>query len=804
MGVSGSIPEKIETEKIETEKIETEKIPQIVSIEIYSEINEFFAKTTVTQRFTNHSENPLELQIYFRNQSNIIFSSFDCKIGDSIKVKSKVIKKEKAEEKYTDALSSGNAAIFVRHIQNDENKIIINMGNIPPNNEVIFTSEFIHPMEALEKYEFEFFRNLPIFMGKNYDIFPNVELNGIINIKTKNKIINIEKNILMKNLDIINEKYEKDNNYIIKDQILKLPSFSWYSFDYIESSKIYFNTDSTQPISLVQQSCFDPNLQFYCIQYKLAKENSIQKSELLMPCVFIFLVDQSGSMSRENIKIASQALILFLQSLPVGSYYQIIGFGSSFILYDQSPKEYNKKNLQTSIKQIENLEANLGGTDIYNPLKYIYDSSENYEKINLQKNIFLLTDGQISDKDRTLDLIEDNSLSFRIYSIGIGKYFDEDLIKNAGVLGKGNYNFCPNLDNLNSIIASEINKCCSPLITDLKINCSFDNYNLINNIIPSFIVDNGIINLYFILKKEVNTEKKIKLGIKYKDNEENKIIEKKFEINPEKTEKGEDLTKLIIYNYIRKNNSLPNDKKIELALKYQLLTKDTSLFAEVELENKISKKMKLKILGKEEANAINNVNDKDLDYKLSKLFTKNRDDLNVNNCLMDTVESDCLKCFDSQSESDELFNRLLIQYQSEEDNKLNKKEVIQKESINKEVLIEDKKEEKVEIKEIDLNNKEHFMKMINTQDFIEGYWAENAYTKKIKEKYEKEFNLLIRMKNKNIDDKIALTILIIYYINKEHSELLNDLLMIIKKAKIFIEKQTKKKYENILKELGIN
>jgi hypothetical protein len=61
------------------------------------------------------------------------------------------------------------------------------MGNIPPNNEVIFSSEFIYPTEFYKKYEFEFFRNLPIFMGKNYDIFQNLELNGTINIKTKSK-----------------------------------------------------------------------------------------------------------------------------------------------------------------------------------------------------------------------------------------------------------------------------------------------------------------------------------------------------------------------------------------------------------------------------------------------------------------------------------------------------------------------------------------------------------------------------------------------------------------------------------------
>ena len=93
------------------------------------------------------------------------------------------------------------------------------------------------------------------------------------------------------------------------------------------------------------------------------------------------------------------------------------------------------------------------------------------------------------------------------------------------------------------------------------------------------------------------------------------------------------------------------------------------------------------------------------------------------------------------------------------------------------------------------------MEMINTQDFIDGFWEENEKTNIIKEKYKKEFNLLENLKNKNIDNKVAMTIIIIYYIHKEHPELLNELMMVIKKAELFIQKQTNDSYENIIKEI---
>ena len=124
-------------------------------------------------------------------------------------------------------------------------------------------------------------------------------------------------------------------------------------------------------------------------------------------------------MTGSPINIVSQALKLFLQSLPVGSYYQLIGFGSNFKKYDETPKEYTKENVKKSIEFIEKLEADLGGTNIYAPLQNVYSSTADYDKINLPKNVLLLTDGEVDNKSKTLDLIQNNNSKFSIYSISI-------------------------------------------------------------------------------------------------------------------------------------------------------------------------------------------------------------------------------------------------------------------------------------------------------------------------------------------------------------------------------------------------
>jgi hypothetical protein len=79
----------------------------------------------------------------------------------------------------------------------------------------------------------------------------------------------------------------------------------------------------------------------------------------------------------------------------------------------------------------------------------------------------------------------------------------------------------------------------------------------------------------------------------------------------------------------------------------------------------------------------------------------------------------------------------------------------------------EKKEEK------NANEKDSVMNIINSQDFIQGFWEVNELTKTVMDKYKKEFDMLKGLEGMN--DKIAMTILIIYFINKEHSDLLSEL-----------------------------
>ena len=112
----------------------------------------------------------------------------------------------------------GNAAIYVKKCSKGD-KYIIHFGNIPSKEKIIFISEFIQNTKYKRKFEIELFRNLPVFERLLY--YKNFDVNGKLEIKTQNKIIEIEKHIEDKSIKIIKESYQnkEQNNYLILYEI---------------------------------------------------------------------------------------------------------------------------------------------------------------------------------------------------------------------------------------------------------------------------------------------------------------------------------------------------------------------------------------------------------------------------------------------------------------------------------------------------------------------------------------------------------------------------------------------------------
>ncbi|KAL6046730.1 von Willebrand factor A domain containing 5B1, variant 2 [Balamuthia mandrillaris] len=122
-------------------------------------------------------------------------------------------------------------------------------------------------------------------------------------------------------------------------------------------------------------------------------------------CEFIFLVDRSGSMSGELMSQAKSALQLFLRSLPEDCKFNIISFGSEYSTLFPESRSYDENTLQEASSHVDAMCANMGGTRLDDPLYYAYTIPwhEGYHR-----QIFLLTDGEVSNTDHIITLVQEH------------------------------------------------------------------------------------------------------------------------------------------------------------------------------------------------------------------------------------------------------------------------------------------------------------------------------------------------------------------------------------------------------------
>ena len=832
------------------------------TVSITSKVNEIFASTEVIQYFTNPLENSIELTILFPIKEEINLSKFVVSMEDQIIV-SKVMPKEKAEEKYNDAIASGNVGVISSY-QEKQNAYSVNIGNLKPKKQIKLHSVFIQMIGTQDmSYEFSIMEKYPSFYYKELktdDQSNHKKIKAHFEILTQSKITRLI-------APFYDEQAKKNSKYNVQyspnykkaeieysklSEEIKINSFNKVETSYNTSFSILFRTENMNKPLLCAQYNPQFNETAYSINYIYASKNLkeipvpekpdedsnisyTEKYEENMANetsgLFIFLIDQSGSMYGKPNDLVKQALLLFLQSLPEKSYFQLIAFGSNFKKYNEKPVEYNKKNVENAIKIINKFDADLGGTNISGPLDSIFND-KCYSGINLSKNIFLLTDGDVDDRERCFNLISTNSGKFRIHSIGIGEDFDKVLIEKCGKLGKGTSSFVKEIEKINSVIIDVLNKSLRPYITDIKFE--FENYeeDIKANIISSspinnFTYQNEIMNYSFILpeKKEL-PDLKIKIVGKDPIN----LIESKVNFdNLIKLEDGEEMSKMIVGKALNNNEEFKKDenKEITFAKKYQILSKNTSLFAEImnnqSQQDKIIK-VELKEYEEKKEYPLHNYNNYildsiddiqpinykvgsanyDMDYASPVMYGARKS--SPISGFFGNIKNKIVGLFSSKNSKTAIESRYRADDDdlgdSDDDKEYGTGYEIKDYGMNKsddddyhDDITINKKSSSTDYKSSAAKNisEENYTDLIMSQDIIEGSWNENNETKKLISKitsavFDKIKNKIISLKKGKNENKIIYTILVIYFLKTKCANKLNEYKLVINKANKFLAK----------------
>ena len=133
----------------------------------------------------------------------------------------------------------------------------------------------------------------------------------------------------------------------------------------------------------------------------------------LYPNEFIFLIDCSGSMSGSNILETIRTVHVALKSLTVGSYFNVIAFGSTYRNVFQSSVKYSAESLEKASAFVSQLDATLGGTNLICPLRWLVKQPLQQ---GLTRQIFIITDGEANSPAEVISLMQRHSKDVRLVS----------------------------------------------------------------------------------------------------------------------------------------------------------------------------------------------------------------------------------------------------------------------------------------------------------------------------------------------------------------------------------------------------
>jgi hypothetical protein len=181
-----------------------------------------------------------------------------------------------------------------------------------------------------------------------------------------------------------------------------------------------------------------------------------------VPTELQFVIDCSGSMSGERISAAARALRVFLLSLPQSCHFNIIKFGSRHTtLFSSGPRAYTEDTLAEAMRLCDSLSANLGGTELLQPLETIFG-----RKVSNGKNrqVFILTDGQVSNTEQVIECCRQNAHNSRVFTVGIGNDVSRALVEGMARAADGTAEFIVGAELKGSSAALELK-----IINQLKI-----------------------------------------------------------------------------------------------------------------------------------------------------------------------------------------------------------------------------------------------------------------------------------------------------------------------------------------------
>ncbi|XP_066458804.1 von Willebrand factor A domain-containing protein 5A-like isoform X2 [Eleutherodactylus coqui] len=516
--------------------VESKKPVPLKGISVDVQVKGFVADVSATLKYKNEEEKALEAIFVFPMDEDSAVYTFEATVGGKTIVADLQEKKE-AHKTYDEAIKQGQQAFLLEEDESSADVFSCNVGNLPPGQEAAVTLKYVRelPVEADGAVRFVLPAILnPRYTPKEHDVsvtatrplVPIEEIPYTLSLSAHfQSAYSIAK--IISNCDISPVEYTNEDKTTAKVSLAEGHKFQRDVELLAYYSGINKPSVTVEAGQVSSDAAKEPESSGSLMTESVAMLNfypSFPAGQEQTNCgEFIFVVDRSGSMespmnSEPNAPLrfqsAKETLVLLLKSLPLGCYFNIFGFGSDFESIFMESKEYTQQSMEEAVKKVNTMEADLGGTEILQPLKKIYDTAGMPDH---PRQVFLFTDGEVGNTKEVVNEVQKNSDNHRCFTFGIGEGASTSLIKGMARAGGGIFEFITGKDRMQTKVLRALKCSLQPIVKNVSLTWSLPSgmEAILLSKVPTAIFQGQKVIIYAQLKGKVETEAEGKVCLQY-------------------------------------------------------------------------------------------------------------------------------------------------------------------------------------------------------------------------------------------------------------------------------------------------
>jgi uncharacterized protein with von Willebrand factor type A (vWA) domain len=456
-------------------------IPQ-VELKAHATILSITSRTVLTQTFINPSNDKgiKECRYTFPLYDGVSVVSFTCYVGNRT-IMGEVKAKERAGAVFEEAVARGETAGLMEQLPDASDVFTTTVGNVPPGAKVVikinYLGELKHDMEV-DGIRF----TIPNIICPRYGSYPEALRIHPCATDATSASISITVDVEMPDKSTIKKIQSPTHPIAMTMGTTSLapdagPAMNKASATLslgtaqLETDFVFqiIAKDTGVPKAILENHPSIPNHRALMVTLVPKFALPSEKPEI------VFVCDRSGSMGGTRISLATQALKVFLKSLPIGVKFNICSFGSHHSFLWPRSVTYSQQTLDEAMRHADTFSADFGGTEMLPPLRATIE--QRYKDMSLE--VMMLTDGETWNQQALFMYLNESTTEskapIRVFTLGIGNGVSHALIESVAKAGNGFSQTVGEDEKMDSKVVRMLKGALSPHINDYTLEVKYGN-----------------------------------------------------------------------------------------------------------------------------------------------------------------------------------------------------------------------------------------------------------------------------------------------------------------------------------------